>query len=229
MRDKAIPASLSMTRHTAAARCFVPVDLTQSAGFARDRNHRPRPAHPARRNCFGALTDTLVVSLPAERWHKTQLMDLVPVRARLVEYYSSEGFPFVQVAQTAHTNQFEARLNSTSFDDRGARLKRVFEVKIRSARGEETRFVLAKSVGWGWLGYHAFIAGTELSGLVPRLLGLRDCILYTEWIPQPATLPRELLLDASANYIAVRSLHLRVASRSGAAPQRHENGMRLLA
>ena len=205
------------------------VDLTRSAGFARDRIIALVPLHPAHRNCFGALTDTLVVSLPAERWHKSQLMDLVPVRARLVEYYSSEGFPFVQVAKTARTNQFEMRLNSTSFDDRGARLKRVFEVKIRSARGEETRFVLAKSVGWGWLGYHAFIAATELSGLVPRLLGLRDGILYTEWIPQPAAPPRESLLDASANYIAVRSLRLRIASRSGSRLQRHENGMRLLA
>jgi hydroxymethylpyrimidine pyrophosphatase-like HAD family hydrolase len=205
------------------------VGFARRAGFPHDRITALVPLHPARRNCFGPLTGTLVVSLPAERWHKFQLLDLTTVRARLVEYYDGEGFPFVQVTQTARTNEFERRMNSMSFDDRGARLKRVFEVNIRSTRGEETRFVLAKSVGWGWLGYHAFIAGTELSGLVPRLLGLRDGILYTEWIPQPATLPRESLLDASANYIAVRSLRLRVSSKPGVIPQRHQNGVRLLA
>ena len=36
------------------------------------------------------------------------------------------------------------------------RLKRVYEVELTTdVGGSETRYVLAKSVGWGWLGYHA--------------------------------------------------------------------------
>jgi hypothetical protein len=63
-------------------------------------------------------------------------------------------------------------------DERGARLKRIFEVHLETPQGrKEIRYVLAKSVGWGWLGYHAFLAGHRLSGFVPPILGLRDGIL----------------------------------------------------
>jgi hydroxymethylpyrimidine pyrophosphatase-like HAD family hydrolase len=54
------------------------------------------------------------------------------------------------------------------------RLKRVFE----SGTGR----VMAKSVGWGWLGYHAWIAGVALQGLVPKTLCLREGILYSEYV-----------------------------------------------
>ena len=36
-----------------------------------------------------------------------------------------------------------------------------------------------------WLGYHAFLAGHRLAGFVPPVLGLRDGVLYSEWLPQP--------------------------------------------
>src|SRR5260370_40817031 len=65
------------------------------------------------------------------------------------------------------------------------RLKRVYEVHLRDAGGQnEIRYVLAKSVGGGWLGYHAFQTGQAIAEFVPPLLGLRDGILYTEWLPQ---------------------------------------------
>ena len=42
---------------------------------------------------------------------------------------------------------------------------------------------------------------------MPPILGLRDGILYMEWMPQPAVEPdskRSVLLDASAAYVAAR-------------------------
>ena len=40
-------------------------------------------------------------------------------------------------------------------------------------------------VGWGWLGYHAYLAGVRLSGFVPKTIGLRHGLLLTEWIEHP--------------------------------------------
>jgi len=68
---------------------------------------------------------------------------------------------------------------------------------------EETRYVLAKSVGWGWLGYHAFLAAEALAEFVPPVLGLRQGILYTEWLPQRAGLAlgdRAALVRRAASY-----------------------------
>src|SRR5262249_48531878 len=56
---------------------------------------------------------------------------------------------------------------------------RVFEV--RQGNGSSQR-IFAKSVGWGWLGYHAYFAGVGLAGLVPKTIGLRHGLLLTEWI-----------------------------------------------
>ena len=57
---------------------------------------------------------------------------------------------------------------------------------METPEGEkQTKYVLAKSVGWGWLGYHAFLIGHRLSEYVPPVLGLRDGVLYSEWTPQP--------------------------------------------
>jgi hypothetical protein len=68
--------------------------------------------------------------------------------------------------------------------------------------------VLAKSVGWGWLGYHAFWSGDALREFVPPLLGLREGILLSEWLPdatpQPLERDRRQLLDRLASYVAAR-------------------------
>ena len=99
------------------------------------------------------------------------------------------------------------------------RLKRVFEVQLETPEGEkQTKYVLAKSVGWGWLSYHAFLIGHRLSGYVPPILGLRDGILYMEWIPQPAVAPsgkRAELVEASASYVAARARRLTLKGRHG--------------
>jgi len=56
-----------------------------------------------------------------------------------------------------------------------------FQVRLKRVIEWGNRRVMAKSVGWGWLGYHAWIAGVALEGFVPRPLCLRDGILYSEY------------------------------------------------
>ncbi len=125
-------------------------------------------------------------------------------------------------------------MQSIPSDERAVRLKRVFEVQLETPEGEkQTRYVLAKSVGWGWLGYHAFLIGDRLSGYVPPILGLRDGILYTEWIPQPAVASDSkpnVLLDASASYVAARVRRLNLTSAAASMDLKRLNyGSQLLA
>ncbi|MGA3040917.1 MAG: HAD hydrolase family protein [Bryobacteraceae bacterium] len=77
------------------------------------------------------------------------------------------------------------------------RLKRVFE--------SDTGRVMAKSVGWGWLGYHAWIAGVALEGLVPKTLCLREGILYSEHVDtQTSGTGQEACPTVFARYVARR-------------------------
>jgi hydroxymethylpyrimidine pyrophosphatase-like HAD family hydrolase len=218
------------------------LDIARGAGFAPDKLRALVPAHPATKDCFGPLSESLVVSLEPEQWHKHRLLDQRLVEGRLAEYFQRQNFANVRLVASKSAREFNARLQSLSCGDRGTRLKRIYEVHLKTPQGqEETRYVLAKSVGWGWLGYHAFLAGQRLSGFVPPILGLRDGILYTEWLPQ-SPLPqdmhiaeddhkeREARIDRSASYVAARVRHLGLGTGTALRKrlQRDENGFRLL-
>jgi hydroxymethylpyrimidine pyrophosphatase-like HAD family hydrolase len=99
------------------------------------------------------------------------------------------------------------------------RLKRVYKVQLKNSEGcSETRYVLAKSVGWGWLSYHAFLAAQELQGLVPPMLSLRDGILYTEWVPEANNAAEVMAQNRDeepellARYVAARARNLRLSA-----------------
>jgi len=65
------------------------------------------------------------------------------------------------------------------------REKRVFAIELSDRYGRATRKeIFFKSAGWGWLGYHAYIAGRRLDGFVPELIGLRNGLLVTAWIDE---------------------------------------------
>ena len=125
----------------------------------------------------------------------------------------------------------------TSAVEKGhVRFKRIYEVRLEdSADNIETRYVLAKSIGWGWLGYHAFLAADRLSSRIPPALGLRNGILFTEWLPEAhsmAMLPdREQLVDTLASYIAarVRSLALEKDPSPDLLRENNHRGLELLA
>ena len=71
-----------------------------------------------------------------------------------------------------------------------------FQVRLKRVLESDTGRVMAKSVGWGWLGYHAWLAGVALEGFVPKTLGLRNGILYSEYVDSQA--------EACATYVARR-------------------------
>ena len=144
---------------------FTAFDIGRRAGFATDK--------------LKPLGDDMVVSLAPEEWHKRSLLTPTAAQDRLAEYFRAQGFVRTHVVDSPGVAELNERLREASSDDRGARLKRIFEVHLETARNQrDVRYVLAKSVGWGWMGYHAFLTGHRLSGFVPPILGLRDGILY---------------------------------------------------
>jgi hydroxymethylpyrimidine pyrophosphatase-like HAD family hydrolase len=215
---------------------FTAFDIARRTGFAIEKLKALIPAHPARPDWYKPLPDDMIVSLAPADWHKRSLLTPAAAQARLADYFGAQGFDDVRVIDSSRLAALNAQLDEASPDVRGARLKRIFEVQLaRGHGGRETRFVLAKSVGWGWLGYHAFLVGHRLSGHVPPVLGLRDGILYTEWIAQDelsaaarergAPQPEEIAAYVAAR---VRHLGLRVGSAGGANLQRQDNGIRVL-
>lgn len=210
------------------------IDLARRAGFGRKRLKVLAPTHAAHRDWINSLPEGLVVTLEPEQWHLSRLLEPERVEKRLAEYFPNCAN--VRVVPSKRADEFNACLRILSHGSRGSRWKQVYELQTETLLGrKETRYVLAKSVGWGWLGYHAFLTGHRLSGFVPAILGLRDGILYSEWVP-PLRLvddrdeDRERRIERSTSYVLarVRSLNLRTIPGSGRGLKRDYNGIRLL-
>jgi hydroxymethylpyrimidine pyrophosphatase-like HAD family hydrolase len=193
------------------------VDLARKTGFAADRIVSLVPVHPASRDWRRhikslPLGGTPVIELQLEEWYKQQLLEPKEAEGRIAEYYRERGYSSSCVIPSRMAEEFNAQLETAIVDERRNRLKRTWEVRLETETGEkETRYVLAKSVGWGWLGYHAFLVGYRLAEFVPTVLGLRDGILYTEWLSQSAESPagdREDRLERIALYVAARARSL---------------------
>jgi hydroxymethylpyrimidine pyrophosphatase-like HAD family hydrolase len=214
---------------------FLAFDIARRAGFGLSKVRALVPTHPARRNWFKVLPRHLVVSLEPEHWRKRQLLDPRAVERRLAEYFQQQNFTKTWLDDSSRADELNVRLRSLSRNQRGAPLKRIYEVRLQIPRGQtETRYVLAKSVGLGWLGYQAFLAGHRLSDFVPPILGLRDGILYVEWIPRSSLaenggLERDSWIETSASYVAARASSLRLPRNRVPGKAVHERGLRLLA
>jgi hydroxymethylpyrimidine pyrophosphatase-like HAD family hydrolase len=207
--------------------------IASRAGFAPGSLKLLAATHPAKRTWFKWLPENCVITLPPEQWHKSELLKEKAVEFRVAEYFRSQDFISASIVASHRADEFNARMQNLASDERSVRLKRIFEVQLETTEGEkQTKYVLAKSVGWGWLGYHAFLIAYRLKGYVPPVLGLREGILYMEWIPQPAEPAgkRTHLIGASASYVAarVRQLKLKGDTASSIDLKRYNNGTRLL-
>jgi hydroxymethylpyrimidine pyrophosphatase-like HAD family hydrolase len=198
------------------------IDVIRSAGFAASDIVALVPVHPSQRewtDSDDSLTraGTRVLRLEPERWHKQRLLEDARAERLLTEYFGARHDAHVRVVPSSRAERLNAELAQRSELKFHTRLKRIYEVQLQDALGTtETRYVLAKSVGWGWLGYHAFLIGARLSQFVPPLLGLRDGILYTEWLTddarQSAPHVREDMIDVAASYVAARVRELGLGS-----------------
>jgi hydroxymethylpyrimidine pyrophosphatase-like HAD family hydrolase/adenine/guanine phosphoribosyltransferase-like PRPP-binding protein len=170
------------------------------------------PAHPARPDW--TLADEIergvrFAVLPVEERHKVHLLQSGWAASLLRERFGAGA----EIRDSAETEALNAGIEAHFADGFQVRLKRVFEV--HGGAGAPSRRVLAKSVGWGWLGYHAWIAGLRLGGFVPRPLALRDGMLVSEWVEGQSLAARSgdpnRVAEALGAYVAerVRTLSLK--------------------
>lgn len=211
------------------------LNAAQRAGFAPENLKFLVPTHSSRREWFKAFPEDSVITLAPEQWYKRALLDdLNAVKERLAEYFHAENLNNLSIVESDRARDINAGLQELLRDERGARLKKVFEIQLERSPGQrEKRFVLAKSVGWGWLGYHTFLIGQKLTGYVPSILGLRDGILYMQWIPHRKDQPlkeRRKSIETFAAYTAarVRNLGLGRGLTTGRDLKRYDDGTRLL-
>jgi hydroxymethylpyrimidine pyrophosphatase-like HAD family hydrolase len=214
---------------------FLAFEIARRAGFDLGKVKALVPTHPARRKWCKSLPSHLVVSLEPEQWRKHQLLDPRGVQCRLAEYFQQQGFAKTWLVDSHRADELNNRLRGLSRTPRAGPLMRIYEVRLETSQGQmETRYVLAKSVGVGWLGYPAFLAGQRLADFVPPILGLRDGIIYMEWLPQSSHagnrgLERDAWIEASASYVAARANSLRLPKNRAPGKAIHERGLRLLA
>ncbi len=179
------------------------------AGVAADRVTAAVPRSPA--NADWELPGHRLVTLDPPDYYKAHLLD-PPAIAPLVREYCGTN---ARLPKNTRVEALNARLRAHHRDGFHVRLKRVFEVRdIHPGSSPTSTYVIAKSVGWGWLGYHAYFAATRLAGLVPQALGLRDGLLFTEWVGAldadgARTVPN-VPVEILGSYVAARARRLRL-------------------
>ncbi len=214
------------------------VKLLRQAGVEASKIVASFPTHPTRSSKpeFFSACEIRTLPLAREEWQKCLLLEPQTVGSIVQEYFLARGYRVVTLTFSPQLEQCSARLRDLCVEKGHIRFKRIYEVRLEDSAGIiETRYVLAKSVGWGWLGYHAFLAADRLSCFIPPALGLRNGILFTEWMPEAhsmATQPdREQLVDTLASYIAerVRSLALETDPSPDLLRENNHRGLELLA
>src|SRR5262249_2526783 len=218
------------------------VILLREFGFADTNLVVLNPAEPAfpdwkASRIFQSLSKITTITLEPEERYKQRLLDSNAVEVRLQEYFQARGYVEARVSTTAQAKRLNLHWQEKPPERVDVRRKRIYPVKLKRSDGAgEVRYVLAKSVGWGWLSYHAFLAAQKLSAFVPPLLGLREGILYSEWVHDSRELPdqtqdRSRAVEAIASYVASRSRELRFDAdpASDLALEGRHKGLELLA
>jgi hydroxymethylpyrimidine pyrophosphatase-like HAD family hydrolase/hypoxanthine phosphoribosyltransferase len=181
-----------------------------------ERTNVLAPTHPAQTNwaeLAGIKSPIRVFTFPTTKLHKVAAMAAPEVERLCREYYGDECNP--RVMQDAGVDRINEQLALHSKDGHHVREKRVVALELRDSNGSvQTKKLFFKSVGWGWLGYHAYIAGTRLAGFVPNVIGLRNGMLLMEWVDEAkaAATAGENSMQHIGRYVAAR---LRLLPLSG--------------
>ncbi len=189
--------------------------LLRRFGIAQERVTIMVPRHPAQKNpaVLSGGSGVEVVTEPWERAHKSEYLNS-GAHSLLSDYLSRQGWSDIRVEEEPETTLLNQRLSESCGDGFYVRLKKVFFLSGRVGQNRVHCRVIGKSVGWGWLGYHAYIAGTRLEGSVPSVLGLREGILFSEWLGGVGTdvlaSRCEPTISEVAQYVARRAELLRI-------------------
>lgn len=151
--------------------------------ISRDRVTILVPSHPAQkdRGVLSGRTSVQVITEPWERSHKVRFLQ-AGANSVLQEAFALRGWEGVRVDEDSQVAAFNQQLIKSCGDGFYTHLKKVFSVTGRHGNRSAHAYVFAKSTGWGWLGYHGFVAGKRLEGFVPPVVAYREGILFSEWL-----------------------------------------------
>jgi len=198
------------------------VDLLRGLGLADGAITLLAPDHPAQSDWKPTMRPVEVVTLPYERQFKQALLrDPAAMAVLFDEIHRGQGWEAVIVESSPEVEAVNAHFTSLDGQTFETRAKRLFRLRlVRPGEAPVIRHVLAKGVGWGWLGCHAALAGTRLAGMVPPILAVRQGLLFMEWIgPVRAAAPppsRSRILAALPAYVAARAERLRLSGDAAA-------------
>ena len=152
------------------------------------------PGHPSIPN-FAAAEEAArgvrIFLMPPAQRHK----------ARLLESAWPEQVLGERLTESPATARLNRHLAAHYPDGFQVRLKRVFDTPAGR--------VIAKSTGWGWLGYHAWLAAQALQGFVPEPICLREGMLFSAYVESDGeTCVTNRQAEACASYIARRVRNL---------------------
>ena len=192
----------------------------ERCGIGPERISVLTPRHPVRpdwtlpREAPGADRVT-VITLEPEETFKARLLMPAGVAPLLRDWFGIRGWERIVVRTSPQVDAVNARLADHCCDGFQVRLQRLFEVQLgRDNEDPIVVHVVAKSVGWGWLGYHAHLAGARLADFVPPVIGQRHGLLFSQWVGEMTEQPDRPLqgvpVATLAAYIAKRTqcLHL---------------------
>src|SRR5262249_7415071 len=114
------------------------------------------PRHPARPDW--SLPDEVergvrILTLEGGEIHKERLLEADTITPLLWEYYGDADWEDIRIEETTQVAAVNARLRQHELDRFQQRVKRVFAVRLTRPSGEAVvKYIIAKSVGWGWLG-----------------------------------------------------------------------------
>ena len=148
------------------------------------------------------------VELKVEEWRKVRWLDSEPARRTVERFAAACGYDGQLANPIKDVEAYDPKLD---FRTRyGLHLKKLFDLETtESTRTSSRHLILAKSIGWGWFAYHAWLVAEKLEGRIPCLLGMCEGILFTEWISGPSVTASsmvrgEALASSLANYVAQR-------------------------
>jgi adenine/guanine phosphoribosyltransferase-like PRPP-binding protein/trehalose-6-phosphatase len=160
------------------------VALLERLGARRESITVLAPDHPAQLDWKSRLHPMTTITLPfSEIYQRKLLGDTTAIGSILRQLFLDQGWDHVYLQESVEVDALNLRLRECGSDSFETRSKAVFEVRlVANGKPSVIKHVLAKSVGWGWLGYHAYIAAHRLADFVPAVVGLRHGLLFTEWI-----------------------------------------------
>jgi hydroxymethylpyrimidine pyrophosphatase-like HAD family hydrolase len=194
------------------------LNILQQSKITQEQISVLAPTHAAQPNWaeLAGINDKIsVFTVRPSELYKTALLRPEAIEQWCAGYFTSTESTRLRVIDDKRIEDLNKRLAEHSKDGHHVREKRVFAVQLSDSNSvPSTRKIFLKSVGWGWLGYHAYIAGKRLDDFVPGVFGLRNGLLITQWIddaPEERNISGDQMANVLACYVATRSRSLPLA------------------